>query len=84
MSLYESGDSTGEVSITDMFNNKRITSKLRNISLEEIALFSVRGGWPENVKVKPKFMCVITGNTKDTNIDIETGIYVVPLTTLKS
>lgn len=67
-----------------MFNNKRITSKLRNISLEEIALFSERGGWPENVKVKPKFMCVITGNTKDANIDIETGIYVVPLTTLKS
>lgn len=52
--------------------------------LEEIALFSVRSGWPENVKVKPKFMCVITGNTKDANIDIETGIYVVPLTTLKS
>lgn len=29
-------------------------------------------------------MCVITGNTKNANIDIETGIYVVPLTTLKS
>lgn len=55
-----------------MFNNKRITSKLRNISLEEIALLSERGGWPENVKAKPKFMCVITGNTKDANIDIET------------
>ena len=67
-----------------MFNNKRITSKLRNISLEEIALLSERGGWPENVKVKPKFMCVITGNTKNANIDIETGIYVVPLITLKA
>lgn len=67
-----------------MFNNKRITSKLRNISLEEIALLSERGGWPENVKAKPKFMCVITGNTKNANIDIETGIYVVPLTTLKA
>lgn len=52
--------------------------------LEEIALFSVRCVWPENVKVKSKFMCVITGNTKDANIDIETGIYVVSLTTLKS
>lgn len=67
-----------------MFNNKRITSKLKNVFLEEIALLSVRCVWPENVKVKPKFMCVITGNTKNANIDIETGIYVVPLTTLKS
>ena len=36
-----------------------------------------------NVTKKPKFMCVITGNTKAAYIDKETGIYVVPLTTLK-
>ena len=59
MSLYESGDSTGEVSITDMFNNKSITSKLRNITLEEIALFSVRGGWPENIKSDSKLAPII-------------------------
>lgn len=59
MSLYESGDSTGEVSITDMFNNKHISSKLRNITLEEIALLSIRGGWPENVKKDEKNAGVI-------------------------
>lgn len=59
MSLYESGDSTGEVSITDMFNNKSITSKLRNITLEEIALFSVRGGWPENINTEENLCHVI-------------------------
>lgn len=59
MSLYESGDSTGEVSITDMFNNKSITSKLRNITLEEIALFIVRGGWPENIKSDSKLAPII-------------------------
>lgn len=49
MSLYESGDSTGEVSIKDMFNNKKVSSKLRNVTLEEIALLAVRGGWPDNL-----------------------------------
>lgn len=59
MSLYESGDSTGEVSIMDMFNNKHISSKLRNITLEEIALLSVRGGWPENINKDEKDAGVI-------------------------
>lgn len=50
MSLYESGDSTGEVSIQDMFNNKKISSKIINTTIEDVALFCVRGGWPENIK----------------------------------
>lgn len=37
----------------------------------------------DNVQTKPKFMCVITENTQAAYVDIETGIYVVPLTTLK-
>ena len=37
----------------------------------------------DNVQTKPKFMCVITGNTQAAYVDRETGIYVVPLTTLK-
>ena len=59
MSLYESGDSTGEVSIRDMFNNKSISSKLRNVTLEEIALLAVRGGWPENINKDEKSAGVI-------------------------
>lgn len=50
MSLYESGDSTGEVSIQDMFNNKKISSKIINTTIEDVALFCARGGWPENIK----------------------------------
>lgn len=37
----------------------------------------------ENMIKKPKFMCIIVGNAKSIAKDSETGIYIVPLTTLK-
>ena len=36
----------------------------------------------ENVKVKPKFMCIIVGYYEAIIKDEETGIYIVPLTSL--
>ena len=50
MSLYESGDSTGDVSITDMLNGKVICKYIRKVELIEIAKYIIRGGWPENIK----------------------------------
>lgn len=37
----------------------------------------------ENVVVKPRFMCIIVGNFSAVVKDPETGIYIVPITTLK-
>jgi len=51
MSLYESGDSTGDVSITDMLNDTVKEKYIREVELDEIAKYIVRGGWPENIKV---------------------------------
>ena len=50
MSLYESGDSTGEISLLDMFENKNIvlSSKIKP-TLFSLAKLIVRGGWPENL-----------------------------------
>ena len=50
MSLYESGDSNGEISLTDMFEGKKIckTAKIKP-TYEGIAKMIVRGGWPENL-----------------------------------
>lgn len=48
MSLYESGDSTGDVSISDMINNTVKQKHLKEIPLKTIASLIVRGGWPEN------------------------------------
>ena len=52
MSLFESGDSTGKVSISDMYNNKIISDVNDKISLEKIAYLIVRGGWPSNINAK--------------------------------
>lgn len=49
MSLYESLDSTGDVSITDMLNNKVKCQYIRKVELDEIAKLIIRGGWPENI-----------------------------------
>lgn len=50
MSLYESGDSTGKVSIQDMYNGIFKTQLNKKITLEEIANLIIRGGWPSNLQ----------------------------------
>ena len=50
MSLYESGDSTGKVSIQDMLNNNVQNSLNEKISLDDLANLIIRGGWPSNIK----------------------------------
>lgn len=49
MSLYESGDSTGDVSITDLLNNTVNCRYIRKVELDEVARLIIRGGWPENI-----------------------------------
>lgn len=46
MSLYESGESTGTVSLKDMFDGKPIEVKQNGLNLEDIAYLTCRGGWP--------------------------------------
>lgn len=48
MTLYESGDSNGNVSLLDLFNNKEITG-INQLSLEDIAYLCCRGGWPRSI-----------------------------------
>lgn len=51
MSLYESGESTGEVSFNDILEGKDIAG-VSKLSLEDIASIIVRGGWPASIEVK--------------------------------
>ncbi len=51
MSLYESGESTGEVSFNDILNGKDI-SGVSKLSLEDLASIIVRGGWPAAISIK--------------------------------
>lgn len=54
MSLYESGDSTGEASLTDMLKGTQKNKNVEIPSLKEISNLIIRGGWPRNLGVDPK------------------------------
>lgn len=53
MSLFESGDSSGEVSLTDLFQGTDI-SGIDSHDLYTIAYFICRGGWPKAIGVTEK------------------------------
>lgn len=49
MSLYESGDSNGDISLKDLCNNKFQAKIYDQTTLEKLAYLIVRGGWPGNI-----------------------------------
>lgn len=54
MSLFESGESIGTVSLNDLFSNNKIDNCfVKKISLEDIANLILKGGWPENIDKTP-------------------------------
>ncbi len=50
MSLYESGDSDGKVSLEDIINGKDI-SGVSKLELDDIINVMIRGGWPDAVNI---------------------------------
>ena len=54
MSLFESGDSTGDVSLNQLFKNPNVIDGMNNVSLEKLAFLICRGGWPHAVGMKEK------------------------------
>lgn len=53
MSLYESRESSGEVSLTELFKGDNISST-NNANLEEISFLICRGGWPKSIDLDEK------------------------------
>ena len=49
MSLYESSESNGSVSLGELFDGKTDIDGLSDLSIEQIAFAIVRGGWPASV-----------------------------------
>lgn len=54
MSLYESGESNGKISIIDLFNNPNldIDGITSNLTIEDLIFASCRGGWPASLNKK--------------------------------
>lgn len=52
MSLWESEDSTGDVSLEELFINPDTVDGVSNIDLDRLAYLTCRGGWPKAVLKK--------------------------------
>lgn len=70
MSLYESGDSTGSASITDMFNGNQANLKNKvNPTIFSLAKLIIRGGWPSNLNVADNKIGIIPKGYIDALLD---------------
>jgi len=52
MSLFESGESNGTISLGDIFDGKEIEPQENSLTLEDIAFLLCRGGWPRTTMLK--------------------------------
>ncbi len=55
MSLYESEDSIGEVSLLKLFDNEIKNSLTKQLSLDKLIELVVKGGWPGNFDLNPMY-----------------------------
>lgn len=54
MTLWESGESSGEVSLSSLFDDDRQISGISNIDLQLLSYVTCRGGWPLACTMKKK------------------------------
>ena len=52
MSLWESGESNGAISLNDLFTCPDKIGATNNMSLERLAFIICRGGWPKSIREK--------------------------------
>ncbi len=69
MSLYESGESSGVVSLEDLCNGKITPALTDEVSLRDIAQYTVRGGWPGNLNVAPENASLLPQSYLDAILD---------------
>ena len=65
MSLWESQESTGEVSLKELFNNPDydIDGKMSKMTVEELIFAASRGGWPASLLARtPKAQLLVAKN----------------------
>lgn len=56
MSLYETGDSSGKVSLKSIFDDQLTTQLTGDVELRKLIYYVVRGGWPGNLDT-PESIC---------------------------
>lgn len=69
MSLYESKDSSGVASLTDMLNATQKNALVDKITIEDVAGLIIRGGWPSNLKTKKENYGILPKSYIETILD---------------
>lgn len=69
MSLYESGESGGVVSLEELCNGKITPVMTGEVSLRDLAYYTVRGGWPGNLNVAPENASLLPQSYLDAILD---------------
>lgn len=60
LTLYESGDSNGKISLNDILSgNRDIDGITTDLTYEKIAYALCRGGWPNSLKWIIKILCLL-------------------------
>ena len=54
MSLYESGESSGTISLMDLFEGKDIEWEESKLTMDDLIYAICRGGWPQSIDVENK------------------------------
>ena len=62
MSLYESLDSNGAISLESLFKKDKIAPSISNVSLEDYTFLACRGGWPKSIGQNEKVAMEISIN----------------------
>ncbi|WFQ90634.1 hypothetical protein MFERI13461_00036 [Mycoplasma feriruminatoris] len=53
MTLFESGDSAGILSVNDLLSNEIKSGYVDALEFEKLAYLIIRGGWPKNIETNP-------------------------------
>lgn len=69
MSLYESGESSGAVSLEDLCNGKLTPALTGEVDLRDLANYTVRGGWPGNLNVAQEDASLLPQSYLDAILD---------------
>lgn len=71
MSLYESGDSSGKASLSNMLNNTQETINTGDVEILHLAKLLIRGGWPANIDVNEDKIGLLPKSYIDSILNID-------------
>lgn len=71
MSLYESKDSNGSISLSKLFNQEKVNASKSDKNLLDYAFLSCRGGWPKSVNQEKKVALNIAKNYYDSLVSTD-------------